>query len=206
MGLFCRTQAKVDQFCLWKMMLCLSVNFPAVSLIKIIIYTGFYTYTNSSNIPQDNHISLLMKYLTVERWGRRGWLIQPDMLSLDHFIGTKWGFWKHTCNFKNPHVIILLKTFSRKCWSRNLVAKNIRTNVRGTTASNNDVCIWGFRKIWLNEKTNELEITACLFCSHESLRSFLGKKHAVREVGVWSQERALRTMDLGEMEEEERRI
>lgn len=57
-----------------------------------------------------------------------------------------------------------------------------------------------------NEKTNELEITACLFYSHESLRSFLGKKHVVREVGVGSQERDLRTMDLGEMEEEERRI
>ena len=53
-------------------MLCLSVNFPAVSLIKIIIYTGFYTYTNSSNIPQDNHISLLMTYLTGRDEGGEG--------------------------------------------------------------------------------------------------------------------------------------
>ena len=45
-----------------------------------------------------------------------------------------------------------------------------------------------------------------LFYLHASLRSFLGNKHVVGEVGVGSHERDLRTMDLGAMEEEERRI
>lgn len=61
-------------------------------LIKSIIYTDFYTLINSYNISQDNHISLLMTHLTTEEMREKRWQIQPDMLSLDHFIGTEWKF------------------------------------------------------------------------------------------------------------------